>query len=127
MVVLLYDESGQISDRLVELAEGSEEMRNFYKATGEFEAIDLVVAHKPGLAILHFRFANTRSAALLQKIKSCSEATRVILLFDLPDEYDNTLFNIHNSDYVLDTYKDFEKIPGLISDICRKTKRTDYT
>lgn len=127
MEVLLYDESGQITDRLVELIQGNKEVRNFYIATSETDAMNLVSVHKQHVAILHFRFANSKSAALLRKLQSLSGATVVILLFDMADDYSATIFNIHNSYYVLDTYKDFEKIPGLISDISRKTKRTDYT
>lgn len=127
MQVLLYDESGQITDRLTELIESNNDVRVFYKAFSPADVLNILAEEKPGILILHMQFANRNAAVLLQQVKESGTTASVILLFDVVEDYNNALFNIHKSEYLLDTYKDFEKIPGLIGEIKRKTKRTDYT
>lgn len=127
MQVLLYDESGQITDRLIELIEGNNDVRVFYRATSAADVLDIVTAEKPGILIMHLQFANRNAVTLLKSVKQTSEGIAVILLFDMLEEHNKTLFNIQQEVYILDTYEGFEKIPGLIRDIKRKTKRTDST
>lgn len=121
MQLLLYDDSGQITERLIELIRGTKEVLEFYNAHSVKEAIDILMEKHPGITILHLKFANRNAAQMLQKIKSTGISTVVILIFDVAEEYHGEVFNIHEKVFVLDMYKDFEKIPGIIGDIIRKT------
>ncbi len=127
MQVLLYDESGQITEQLTELIEGNNDVRVFHKASSAADVLSILAADKPGILIMHLQFANRNAATLLKNIRHISTGTAVILLVDVLEEHNETLFNIHKEVYILETYADFEKIPGMIGDIKRKTKRTDST
>lgn len=121
MQVLLYDDSGQIAERLIELINGTKEVLEFYNAHSVKDAIGILTEQGPGITILHLKFANRNAAEMLQKIKNTGISTVVLLIFDVADEYNAGVFNIHEKVYVLDMYKDFEKIPGIIGEIIRKT------
>jgi hypothetical protein len=123
MEVILYDDSGQLSERLIELIGMAVEGLLFYQVVSVKQLIKILTEQQPPVAVLHLNFANSKAAALIKTINAACKKTALILLFDIAEEYDASLFNIRNGNYVFDTYKDFDKVSGIMREIMKKNQK----
>lgn len=123
MEVLLYDDSGQIAARLIELIGFTVKGLLFYQVTSAKQLIKIIAEQQPAVVILHLAFANRKASELLKTITAACNNTDIIILFDVADDYDRGMFNIRNDNYVFDTYKDFDKIPGVMREVMKKNQQ----
>lgn len=123
MEVLLYDDSGQISERLIEVIGVTINEFFFYQAASAKQLIKILTEKQPAAAVLHLAYANRSAAELIKIINAVSSKTDIIILFDVADEYNAALFNIRSGNYVFDTYKDFDKIPAVMREIMKKNPK----
>lgn len=114
MVVLIFDRSILISERLISLISEKMEGIIFYKADSYEEAIGLLDEFMPQVVLLDLNFPGNGTIPLLNKIRKANEKTVVIVLFSIADDHKLNLYKEHGADFLFDKYHEFEKIPPVI-------------
>lgn len=125
MDVLLYDDSGQITQRLIDLINETTIPLTFYPAITISELKALHKEVRPAIIILRLKYASKSAEDLINSIAMETSHSGLLVMCDLTDENETGLFNIPYEVKILDTYKDFEKIPGLIRQEIEKNQSAD--
>lgn len=117
MVILIFERSQQITERLIGLI--SETIRGiiFRKANTYKEALELLGEYNPQAVLLDLDFPDDTAISLLQAIKGSGNQTVAIVLYTMADQQKIKLFEENGADFMFDKYHEFEKIPGVIMDI----------
>ncbi len=122
MVVVIFEHSQLIAERLIELISQTNEGITFHH-TGSYEAgVELLKKHQPGVVLLELKFAGNNIIDFLVQIKALNEKAVVIVMFNVHDEQKLEQCKRYGADYILDRYFEFEKIPDIISSIITRNK-----
>lgn len=123
MKVLIADSSPQITKRLRNMIKTENKSAIIYDAANYESALQLFNENNPAVVLLDMDFQGNESIRLLQAIKEAGNQTTIVILSihitkAIMDQYkllDATIF--------LDKFLEFEKIPGIISGIEKKTNQ----
>lgn len=117
MVILIFDSSRQITERLIELISETVKDITFHKAVSYEEAINLLQICTPDAVLLDFKFPCNCIIELLKKVKTSNDKTVVIGLLSMANEPSRKQFTVYGADFIFDKYDDFEELPGVINAI----------
>ncbi|MEQ1677313.1 MAG: response regulator [Chitinophagaceae bacterium] len=117
MVVLIFDRSKLIPERLISLISEAKKGAIFYKADTYEKATGLLDELTPQAVLLDFNFPGNSVIELLRMIRKSNEKTVVIVLFTVADDHKLKLYKEHGADFLFDKYHEFEKIPSVIATI----------
>ena len=117
MKVLIFENSKQITERLICLI--SETILNvtFYKAGSYAEAIYFYNECNPDAVILDIHYPDNNGVKLLERIKAANDKTIVIALSSHGDDYNLQRWEQSGAHYMLDKFAEFEKIPMIIDGV----------
>jgi DNA-binding NarL/FixJ family response regulator len=114
MKILIFENSKQIADRLVNLISESIGDIIFYKAGSYAEAVYFLKECRPDTVPLDLKYPGNEGIELLKKIKASDDKTVVIALLSEADEFIVRKWEQYEADFIFDKYGDFEKIPEII-------------
>jgi DNA-binding NarL/FixJ family response regulator len=118
MIVLIFDRSKQIVDRLINLIrESNDEGILFCQADSYEQGIEAMKEFFTDAVILDLNFQGINTIELVYTIKMQSPATSVLVTFGMADEQSLQQCSKAGADFLFDKYNDFEKIPAVISAI----------
>lgn len=117
MVILIFERSQQITERLIGLISETIRGISFRKANTYKEALELLDEYNPQAVLLDLDFPDDTAISLLQAIKGSGDQTVAIVLYTMADQQKIKLFEENGADFMFDKYHEFEKIPGVIMDI----------
>lgn len=120
MIIKIFCSSKNISIRLAELINETNEGVIFYNAFSYTEAIKCLAEHKADIVLLDLDFAGNNTVKLLKWIKKFYAEAVVLGLFSLASEPVMKQFRNYGADYLFDKYNDFEKIAPVIKAIRKK-------
>ena len=118
MKILIFENSRQIAERLMELISETMKDVTFYKATSYGEALYFLNECSPDAVLLDFEYPGNSSIELLKKIKSSNDKTMVLALLSQVNESNVQQCEQYGADFIFDKYADFEQIPEVVSAIC---------
>jgi DNA-binding NarL/FixJ family response regulator len=127
MAVLIFEKSAEVTNRLIELVKEGRTGVKIYTADSFTSAVNLLEQKKLEVVLLDLNFGGDFSLELLQLIKKVNSKIVVIVLYNYADEKRLQQCQTHSADFVFDKYNDFEKIPGIISTVCKQNKNTINT
>lgn len=119
MTVAIFETSPYISERLVDLIAEKNEEVVFKKYTNRAEAVEYLRNPLPGAILMDVRFVGSYFDQVFSQYKS-AEDTRLIVMHQVMDEHTREKYLAVGTDYLVDLYHDFEKIPLLIKEISIK-------
>jgi chemotaxis response regulator CheB len=115
MQLLIVDSSSHIIQRLEEMLADAPAINTVYTSVSYENAIKLFVENKPDIVLLCACLPENKSLKLFNKIKSSIYKSAVVMLFVNTDEYIYNQYRLLGADCLLDKYRDFEQIPGVIN------------
>jgi DNA-binding response OmpR family regulator len=115
MKILIFENSKQISERLIELISETTKDVTFYKAGSYGEALYFFNECNPDAVLLDFEYPGNSSIELLKKIKASNDRTMVLALLSEMNESNVKQCQQYGADLIFDKYADFEKIPAIIN------------
>ncbi len=116
-MILIFDNSEQITERLIELIREEKKDSRLDNATTYQQAVKILQLSDPRVILLDIKFYGNKTIELLKKIKLSNKKTAVIILFNHADEQSMKQCKDHGADFFIDKYYDFNKIPGIINSI----------
>lgn len=114
MVVLIFDRSRYIPERLISLIAEAREGAICYKAGTYEEAIFLLEEFVPHAVLLDQHFPGNSVIELLTLIRKTNTKAKIIVLFTIIDDHKLNLYKENGADFLFDKYHEFEKIPPAI-------------
>jgi len=114
MKILIFENSKQIAERLIELISETINDITFYTAGSYGEALYFLNECNPDAVLLDFEYPGNSSIELLKKIKGSSNNTMVLALLSGLNESKVKQCERYGADLIFDKYTDFEKIPTII-------------
>ena len=117
MKILIFENSRQIAERLMELISETMKDVTFYKATSYGEALYFLNECNPDAVLLDFEYPGNSSIELLKKIKSSNDKTMVLALLSQMNESNVQQCEHYGADFIFDKYADFEQIPEVVNAI----------
>jgi DNA-binding NarL/FixJ family response regulator len=115
MIVLIFENSVPIINRLIDLIEESNKGLQFYNCISYPHSHRLLKEVKPDIVLMDVNQPGNHCLGLIKKIKAANEKTVVIGMFSLHDEQYLDECKKTGADYLVDKYLEFEKIPVIIS------------
>src|SRR4051794_5749158 len=109
MKILIFENSKQIAERLIELISETMKDISFYKAGSYGEALYFLNECNPDVVLLDFDYPGDSSIELLKKIKALSNKTMVLALLSELSESNVKQCELYGADLIFDKYADFEK------------------
>ena len=114
MEILIFENSKQITQRLMELISETVKNITFLKASSYSEALYFLRECNPEVMLLDLKYPGNSSVELLKKINQSNSKPVVIALLNETEEAIVTRCKEYGADFIFDKYSDFEKIPGVI-------------
>jgi two-component system response regulator DctR len=121
MRLLIIDSSAEIIQRLEEMLSESKIITAILTSVSYETGIKLFKEYKPDVVLLDIFLPENKSLKLLDEMKAAKYEKSIIILSDNSND-NNRLCKFLGVDYLLDTYHDFEKIPGIINRISYNNK-----
>lgn len=115
MRVLILDRSKELTKRIIDHIEESNQGISFCTAASHDEAVNYLQLHKPDVVLLDLNFYGNTATGLLQTIKQINAKTVVIVWYNHASDYGLKICEEQGADYLFNKYDEFEKIPELIS------------
>lgn len=116
MTVAIFETSPYISDRLVDLIAEKNDDVVFRKYSKRADAVEYLRNPLPGAILMDVRFVGSYFDQVFNQYKP-AEGTRLIVMHQVMDEPTREKYLAVGTDYLVDLYHDFEKIPLLIKEI----------
>jgi DNA-binding response OmpR family regulator len=117
MKLLIFENSKQIVERLINLVSETVKGVTFYKPGSYAEAVYFLNECRPDAVLLDLKYPENKGVELLKKIKTTTNKTIVIALLSETDEFAMRQWENSDADFIFDKYADFEKIPIIINAI----------
>ncbi len=117
MEILIFENSKQIAERLVNLISESVRDTTFYRASSYAEAVYFFQECSPDTVLVDMKYPDNNGVELLKTIKSGNCDTVVIALTSDADDLNRKQWKDYGIDFIFDKYADFERIPGIINGI----------
>ena len=114
MKILIFENSKQIAERLIELISETMKDITFFNAGSYGEALYFLNECNPNAVLLDFEYPGNTSVDLLKKIKASNENTMVLALLSAVNESKIKQCEENGADFIFDKYADFEQIPAII-------------
>ena len=115
MKILIFENSKQIEERLIDLISETIKDATFYKAGSYAEALYFLNECKPDAVLLDLKYPGNTSVELLKKIRASGQEIVVIALSTELNESGQKQCEQYGADFIFDKYADFEQIPEVIS------------
>jgi len=116
------DSSPLIVQRLEEMLSEVAIITAIYSSVCYENALKLYIEKRPGVVLLGISLQAFQPINLLAQIKKHNYKTQVIVLSIDGDEYTYEQCQLLGADHLLDKYRDFEKLPGIIHSISTSVK-----
>ena len=117
MKILIFENSKQIEERLIDLISETVKGATFYKAGSYAEALYFLNECKPDAVLLDLKYPGNTSVELLKKIRASNQEIVVIALSTEVNESSLEQWEQYGADFIFDKYVDFDQIPKVISAI----------
>ncbi|MBI5858125.1 MAG: response regulator [Sphingobacteriales bacterium] len=117
MLVLIVDQSVQITERLAEVLSEAKHIRTIHKAISYEGAIAFFRKNNPDIVLLDTGLPANGSVDLLTEIKKANDTTAIIALSIRTDGRTQEQFVSRGVSFFLDKYHDFGKLPGIVDAI----------
>ncbi|MFM2362294.1 MAG: hypothetical protein RLZZ316_1196 [Bacteroidota bacterium] len=114
MMILIFDSSRSLANRLADLVKAHLEGSSVFKAVSFIEAENLLQIHQPNAVLLDMKFPGNGAIDLLRSIKKNNEKTAAVVLYSFVDEFSLTLCKAYGADAFIDKNKDFQSIPIVL-------------
>ena len=115
MKILIFENSKQIAERLIELISETIKDITFYRAGSYGEALYFLKECNPDAVLLDFDYPGNSSIELLKKTKALNDKTMVLALLSEMNESNVKQCQQYGADLIFDKYADFEQIPAIIN------------
>ncbi len=117
MNVLILDRSKELTKRIIDHIEETNEGISFCSAASHSGAVNHLKQYNPDVVLLDLNFCGNTATELLQTIKQRNGNTVVIIWYNHASYYGLKICKEQGADYLLNKYDEFEKIPELITTI----------
>jgi DNA-binding NarL/FixJ family response regulator len=117
MMILIFDSSRALADRLADLLKEQLKETTVYRATTYKEAQLLLAKHPPDAILLDMKFPGNGAIDLLKHIKKINEKTAALVLYSFVDEFSLTLCKAYGANAFIDKNKDFQSIPSVLRNL----------
>lgn len=114
MMILIFDSSRPLADRLAEIIKDKIDESTVYKAATYKEAEQLLAKHQPNAILLDMKFPGNGAIDLLKTVKKTNEKTAALVLYSFVDEFSFSLCKAYGANAFIDRNKDFESIPAVL-------------
>ena len=118
--ILLIDDSDKITSLLKLFLFDAGNIGTIHSANQLQDAEEMIALKIMDLVILDIQFEKGNGMKLLKRIKLYYPATTVIVLTNHSDDFFKELSEQAGADHFLDKSEEFEKIPGIISQLSFK-------
>lgn len=120
MLILIFDSSRPLADRLAEIIKDKIEESTVYKAATYKEAEQLLAKHQPNAVLLDMKFSGNGAIDLLRTVKKANEKTAALVLYSFVDEFSLSLCKAYGANAFIDRNKDFQSIPAVLRKLLNK-------
>ncbi|MEP6596103.1 MAG: response regulator [Ginsengibacter sp.] len=117
MKILIFENSRQIAERLIELIGETKKNLTFYKACSYGEALYFLNECTPDAVLLDFEYPDNSSIELLKRIKASNNKPIILALLSEMNESSVKQCERYGADFIFDKYADFEQIPAAVNAI----------
>ena len=114
MKILIFENSKQIAERLIELISETMKDVTFHKAGSYGEALYFLNECSLDAVLLDFEYPGNGSVELLKKIKASNDNIMVLALLSEVNESKVKQCEQYGADFIFDKYADFERIPAIL-------------
>lgn len=114
MSVLIVDDSDIIREKLHEMLEEVEVVKQVFLAQDFDSAMNEVRNNKPAVVLLDVNLPGKSGIEILKEIKTFNKAIRVIMVSNVSTEYHRKICGFLGADFFIDKHHDFENIPSLL-------------
>jgi DNA-binding NarL/FixJ family response regulator len=114
MMILIFDSSRALADRLADLLKEHLKETTVYRATTYKEAQILLAKHRPDAILLDMKFPGNGAIDLLRSVKKANEQTTALVLYSFVDDFSLSLCRAYGADVFVDKNKDFKTIPTVL-------------
>lgn len=115
MTVAILETSPYIADRLADLIAENNEDIVFKKYSNKAEAVEYLHNPLAGVILMDVRFVGSHFEEIFKQFRK-NENITLIVLHQVMDEQTKEKYLAVGTDYLIDLYHDFEKIPLLIKE-----------
>lgn len=126
MQVLLIDSSILIIERLQELLYDVSYISMVFGTSSYKEGLNFFYNQQPNVVIVNSIGTNNEVVKLLQKIKEYNADTKVIMLLNNEEKFEQEIYKVAGAHFFLDKYNDFLQIPNIIQSIKSKNHNVKY-
>lgn len=119
MKVVTADDSALMRERIINQIKEFGDDITVIEASNGLEALDMIVMHHPGLAILDLRMPGLNGLEVLRKIKAAGLNSRICILTSYPyPQYMEKCMEA-GADYFLSKSEDFGKLNMAIAEVLK--------
>ncbi|HEU0306847.1 MAG TPA: response regulator transcription factor [Lysobacter sp.] len=122
MKVLIVDDSPVIRVRLAELLAEVEGIEVVAQAADAFEAVDLVKALEPDVAIVDVRMPRRSGMELIDDVKRTPQPPMIIMLTNFPTPENRAHCLSRGADYFFDKSSDIDEVLAVLRDLLQKPR-----
>jgi DNA-binding NarL/FixJ family response regulator len=117
MSVLIVDDNDIIREKLHQMMEEVELVKQVFLAQDFDSAMNEVKTNQPTVVLLDVNLPGKSGIEILKEIKTFNKAIRVIMVSNVSTEYHRKVCGFLGADFFIDKHHDFENIPSLLDSI----------
>lgn len=117
MKVMIVDDSAIIRVRLAELLAELDGIEVVAQAINAFEAVDMVRAFKPDVAIVDVRMPERSGMELIKEVKETPQPPTIIMLTNFPTPENREKCLTEGADYFFDKSSEIEEVMTVLKDL----------
>ncbi|MEX2122656.1 MAG: response regulator transcription factor [Woeseia sp.] len=122
MKVLIVDDSPLIRVRLAELLADVEGIEIVAQADNADQAVDLVIALQPDVAIVDVRMPGRSGMDLIEDVKKTRQPPKIIMLTNFPTPENREKCLSQGADYFFDKSSEIEKVLTVLKELMQESR-----